>query len=251
MRLRSPPAAGFALAAIAALAVVVSACAPARRDGDGVGAAGDSARSPGAAPGATADTTFRRGVVVARGTARTFTGCGNTVGVRLIDRTGGALDAAVRALGGDGSGVYVEMNGGAPAGDTTTVVALEFLRASPIGEGGGCDRPPGDYVYQAFGNEPFWSVRVDTDSLVFSQPDEPSRVAWAAPAVVPSLDATGARTWTVEGPAGGAVLVLTIERGTCADGMSGETTTFRARARYGERTLEGCARAGTAADEVR
>jgi uncharacterized membrane protein len=120
-----------------------------------------------------------------------------------------------------------------------------------VGEGGGCNRPPGDFVYQAFGTEPFWSVRVDVDSVVFTQPDEPNRVAWPAPAVVPAIDPSGARTWLAEGRHGGPGLTLVIERGSCADGMSGETTALRARATFGGRTLEGCARAGTAADEVR
>lgn len=234
----------FRLAAVAACITLAGACAPAGRDaGDGT-----DTTLAGRAP-APADTIFQRGIATLRGDSLSFTGCGNTTSARLEDRTGGALTSAVRTLGGEG--VYVEMNGNEAADAEAAVVALELLRAAPVGEGGGCDRPPGEYVYQAFGNEPFWSVRVDTDSLVFLQPEDPNRVAWPAPAVVPSLDAAGARTWTIEGPDGTPVLTLVLERATCADGMSGETTTFRARARYAGRDLEGCARAGTAADEVR
>jgi uncharacterized membrane protein len=179
-----------------------------------------------------------------------FTACGIAGESRLDDRTGGALTSAVRSLtDGGGQAVYVEMNGAAAG--TGAAAAFEFLRAAPVGEGGGCDRPAGTYLYQAFGEEPFWSVRVEEDSIVFEQPDTPSRVAWPAAAVVPGLEPNGARTWTAAARDRRPALSLTIERTPCTDGMSGEVTAFRAHATFAGRALEGCARAGTAADEVR
>jgi uncharacterized membrane protein len=246
--------------ALAALAAAVAAAAGlAGLAGCGPGsrtqAGGATDSLPPVAPVAVTtptDTTFQRGLLRVRGDSLFFTGCGNTSESRLDDRTGIALAGAMTNLGAaQGQPIYVELNGGSPAGGGATFIAVEFLRATPVGEGGGCNRPPGDFVYQAFGTEPFWSVRVDVDSVVFTQPDEPNRVAWPAPAVVPAIDPSGARTWLAEGRHGGPGLTLVIERGSCADGMSGETTALRARATFGGRTLEGCARAGTAADEVR
>ncbi|MEO6463426.1 MAG: hypothetical protein ABIP29_10160, partial [Candidatus Eisenbacteria bacterium] len=114
-----------------------------------------------------------------------------------------------------------------------------------------CARAPETSLYQAFGQEPFWSVHVWDDSLVFQHPDEPNRVAWPAKDVVPSRDPGGARTWRVAAGSGRPALTLTIEHAPCTDGMSGEVTAFRSRATFAGRDLAGCARAGTAADEVR
>jgi uncharacterized membrane protein len=241
--------AGLALVLLVLIASVALAGCRRGTTPDGT-ATGDSTTSPGATPAAAIiDTTFQRGSVRVRGDSLFFAACGSTAEARLDDRTGGTLASAVRSLADGGQAVYVEMNGG-PAG-AGTVAAVEFLRAAPIGEGGGCGRAPEAYLYQAFGEEPFWSVHVWTDSVVFQQPDEPNRVAWPATAVVPARDAAGARTWTAAAQGGHPALTLTIERAPCTDGMSGEVTAFRARATFGGRALQGCARAGTAADEVR
>ena len=216
---------------------------------------GDSTRADGAAPGADAtDTTFQRGSVRAGGDSLFYTACGSEAEAWLDDRTGGELSSAARSLAADGSqAVYVEVMGG-PTG-AGTIAAIRFLRAAPMGEGGGCNRPAATYLYQALGEEPFWSVYVWEDSLVFTQPEGgtpgPSHVAWPAPAVVPSRDARGVRTWRAEAKGGRPELLLTIEPARCVDGMSGEVMTFRAQATFASRVLEGCARVGTAADEAR
>lgn len=231
-------------------ALVLAGCGSGGGGGPQDSAPGDPAGGDGSAPPAAAsDTTFLRGSVRVAGDSLYFTACGSAAETWLDDRTGGVLATAARSLGDDGAGVYVEMNGASTG--TGTAAAFEFLRASPIGEGGGCDRPAGAYLYHAFGEEPFWSVRVEEDSLVFEQPDDPARVAWPSSAVVPSRDAAGARTWTAAASAGRPAIALTVERGRCVDGMSGEVTAFRSRITVGGRAMEGCARAGLAADEVR
>ncbi len=239
-------------ALLAALLLVAALGCGRGTTSDGV-ASGDSTNAGGTTPlpgAVAADTTFQRGSVRAGGDSLFFTACGGTTEAWLDDRTGGLLTGAARALAADGGqAVYVEMNGG--AGATGTITAHEFLRAAPVGEGGGCNRAPEAYLYQAFGGEPFWSVHVWEDSVVFQQPAEPGRVAWPAPAVVPSRDPGGARTWTAAAQDGRQALTLTIEHARCADGMSGEVTAFRARATFAGRALEGCARAGMGADEVR
>ncbi|MEO6462669.1 MAG: hypothetical protein ABIP29_06290, partial [Candidatus Eisenbacteria bacterium] len=85
-----------------------------------------------------ADTAFQRGSVRVRGDSLFFIACGSTAEARLDDRTGGVLAGAARSLGEGGQNVYVEMNGGASSAGTVT--AFEFLRAAPVGEGGGCAR---------------------------------------------------------------------------------------------------------------
>ena len=204
---------------------------------------------PAGAPQA-ADTTFHRGLARLNSTQLLFTACDGPPEAPLEERSGGAVANAVKSLaGGDGATkVYVEFTGGNAGG---TLAAYELLRAAPVGEGGGCERPVGTYLYQAFGNEPFWSVTVWEDSVVFAQPDDPARVAWPSTQVKATRDPAGTRTWTAQDHGGLPVLTLTIDRATCTDGMSGEVTTFRARARLSGRELHGCARAGAAADEAR
>lgn len=224
-------------------------CGPGTPRGDHAagGSTGGSATTPGPVA---ADTAFQRGSVRVRGDSLFFIACGSTAEAWLDDRTGGALARAVRSLGEGGQAVYLEMNGGAAGPGAVT--AFEFLRAAPVGEGGGCGRAPGTYLYQAFGEEPFWSVHVWDDSLVFQQPDEPARIVWPSRSVTATRHEIGARAWTAPAGTGGQPdLELTIEHVPCSDGMSGEVTAFRARATLAGRALEGCARAGTAADEVR
>lgn len=230
----------------ALLAALLLVAAPGCRGGEST-SAGGPAELPGAA---TADTTFQRGSVRAGGDSLFFTACGTSAEAWLDDRTGGLLSGAVHALAADGrQAVYLEMNGG-PSG-AGRVAAIEFLRAAPTGEGGGCNRAAEAYLYQAFGEEPFWSVQVWGDSVVFQQPDEPGRVAWPATAVVPSRDPGGARRWIAAAQDGRPALTLVIELARCADGMSGEVTAFSAHATFAGRPLEGCARAGLGADETR
>jgi uncharacterized membrane protein len=238
-----------AVLVLCALAGCARGTPPDSASGSGSGS-GDSARAgQSGAPAAAGDPAFLRGTVRVAGDSLYFTACGSAAEAWMADRTGGELTAAARSLGEGGAGVYVEVNGGATGAGTAA--AAEFLRAAPIGEGGGCNRPAGAYLYHAFGEEPFWSVRVEEDSLVFEQPGEPARVAWPAAAVVASRGASGARTWTADAAGGRPAIALTVERGRCTDGLSGEVTAFRSRVTFDGRAMEGCARAGLASDEVR
>jgi uncharacterized membrane protein len=246
-RVHARRAPALAILAIAGFALLLSACERSTPRTPGEASAPESVAVPSASAPPAA---FRRGTLRVAGEALTFTACGGTGESPLVDRTGGELTAAARSLGGGGP-LYVEFRGTETQG-TTPAEAVTFLRAAPVGEGGGCDRPAGAYVFQAFGNEPFWAAYVWADSLVFLQPDEPSHVAWPVSGVTATGTTGGRRTWMAAATAPGApALTLEIEPGRCTDGMSGEVTAFRARATFAGRALEGCARAGTAADEAR
>src|SRR5262245_17343540 len=178
--------AGAFVALLVLAAAVCSAC--------GRGTSTDHAGSGDSTHAATApDTTFRRGIARVAGTQLFFAACDGPPEAPLADRTGGALTEAVRGLAGDGAQkVYVEFGGRDASGGLEADV---FLRAAPDGEGGGCGRPVGTFLFQAFGNEPFWSATVWEDSLVFAQPGDPSHVLWPSTAVRATRDPAGTRTW--------------------------------------------------------
>jgi heat shock protein HslJ len=108
------------------------------------------------------------------------------------------LSAALVTLAGCyGAGGYSEGGEGTPpASETASAPAL----ATP---------------YRAHGNEPFWGLAIEADSMTFTSPD-------AGPLAVPLPAAEpieGGRRYRAE--AGGQPFVATILERPCADGMSG------------------------------
>lgn len=119
-------------------------------------------------------------------------------------------------------------------GDTATPTAPE---EPPMGK-----RSPGQendpvQAYRAFGNEPFWSVRVDGDTLVFSTPeDQPGKTMHGRR--VPSL-----RGVSYQGKDGDVDFNLDIQTAECNDGMSDNEYTLESTFVYGGTTYRGCAEA--------
>lgn len=168
--------------------------------------------------------------------------------MRVLDRTGGDLRRAHEALGGPGQPVFVEVRAEAvePGAGTRDAPArlgvISLVRASPVGEGAGCSEAPARYRFRASGNEPFWSVTVERDSVVFQQPEEPRRVA--APIVGAEADSNHYAVHARSGGPSPHTIRLLLTLGRCADSMSGALYSFSAVATIDGRSLTGCGRAG-------
>jgi len=91
-------------------------------------------------------------------------------------------------------------------------------------------------AWRAFGNEPFWNLRVDGDTLVFTTPDDQSGRTFTG---THALQPDGGVHY--EGKDGGTVFSLDIARGECSDGMSDNVYELTAGFRYGDMDYKGCA----------
>ena len=163
------------------------------------------------------------------------------------DRTGGELRRAHEALGSGPEGpVFVEvraesLGAGHGTDGRARVAVLELVRASPVGESAGCAEPPAPYRFRASGNEPFWSVTVGRDSVLFEQPEDPRRIS------APLTRREGASRRIFHAQTSGPdvhVIRVTLTPGRCADSMSGALYSFSAEVVVDGRSLSGCARAG-------
>ena len=95
-------------------------------------------------------------------------------------------------------------------------------------------------AYRAFGNEPFWSVTIDSRGLRFSSPEDSAGVSF--PAVEPVANGDTLR-WTSKNEKG-SIAVL-IWRGTCSDGMSDKTWSHASNVKLNDTSYVGCAEAST------
>jgi len=89
---------------------------------------------------------------------------------------------------------------------------------------------------RALGTEPFWSVDITPEALVYSTPD-------GAPLGAGNPGPTVQGTTAVYAAAGadGTALVVTLIATECSDGMSDRTYPLTARVEAGSQTLNGCA----------
>ena len=92
-------------------------------------------------------------------------------------------------------------------------------------------------AYRAFGTEPFWNVRVDGDTLVFSTPEDQAGRTMQGRRV-PSL-----RGVSIQGKDGDMDFNLDIQDAPCNDGMSDNEYTLESTFIYGGTTYKGCAEA--------
>ncbi|MGY0558445.1 COG3650 family protein [Lysobacter sp. A421] len=87
----------------------------------------------------------------------------------------------------------------------------------------------------AHGNEPFWSVKVDGDTLTYTTPEmQPGKRLTAER----SDHAAGV---TFNGIDGGKAFVLDVTGGQCQDSMSGEMFEYTSTFRYDGMEMTGCA----------
>lgn len=99
---------------------------------------------------------------------------------------------------------------------------------------------PADTVeYAAHGNEPFWSVTVTPQGIVYRDPENIDGVR--GPSVRPVRQGTSLVFRTQLRDEKNTQLELTLEEQPCNDSMSDRGFAFRAVARLGDRVLEGCA----------
>lgn len=182
------------------------------------------------------------GELVVAGGRLAFEPCETGTSIPLSDRTGGDAGRIVDELG-YGSGRVLA----AVVLDGDDLV--EVRHAVP--EGRGCRELLPDADLGAWGNEPFWSLRIRGDEARWITPDDMagavhSPATWeAATGASPSgwvLTAPATDGWDGEGPGGPLLLRLTSER--CVDTMAGSRYPFTARVERDGRTWTGCALEG-------
>ena len=118
-----------------------------------------------------------------------------------------------------------------PAGASTMEDAPQAKRAA------GEENLPMN-AWRAFGNEPFWSVRLEGNTLVFSTPEDQAGKTMQGRRV-PSLIGV---VYMGKDDAG-REFNLDIQPGQCSDGMSDNTYQHVSTFIYGETTYRGCAEA--------
>lgn len=94
---------------------------------------------------------------------------------------------------------------------------------------------------RAVGTEPFWSVEVTPDALVYTRMDQPTQRAPNHGAKVQGTMATYATSTDLK-----MAFNLTLIATECSDGMSDRTYPLTARVEIGDDTLNGCADAASA-----
>lgn len=244
------PHAGFLLV-LAAL----TAAAGCQREG----AAPETPATPAAAPApavtaaAPADTesslAIKRGIVTLTADTRVLRVCGESQDLWLVQQDDQAFDETYAKLAGEpGTPLFVEVRGERAAAPQGTVIPASFkqalileelLYAGVPSEGGGCAAPTPAYRVLARGNEPFWSVEINTDQMLLRQPDEPEPSKFS---VQETQDAEGSVTY--RGTGGDKSLEITVTSSPCSDSMSGEYFAYTADLTLDGRMLRGCARVG-------
>lgn len=93
-------------------------------------------------------------------------------------------------------------------------------------------------TFTARGNEPFWSVQVEGNTLTYTTPElQPGKVLQAQ-------RQAHAKGVTFNGQDAGSGFTLDIQTTPCEDTMSGEPFEYTATFKYGDETVTGCARRG-------
>jgi putative lipoprotein len=108
-------------------------------------------------------------------------------------------------------------------------------------EGPGCKETADGAVFQARGNEPFWSLTARAGQLSLQRPGQP---ALLAPYTAPELGDAG---FSVAAQTSAGRLDLSVSAGPCSDGMSDAVYGWNAELRLGQQRFKGCAFAGSQA----
>lgn len=96
--------------------------------------------------------------------------------------------------------------------------------------------PVPEQRFQALGNEPFWSVFVESGRLRYTTPENIKGTDFPAKRSVEGE----AQVWT--GTFEGSPFTLRIAPGTCSDGMSDTVYAYTAMVAFAGQTLQGCAK---------
>ena len=209
--------------------------------------AATNASSVAAEPPAESSLSLKRGTLVLAAQQATFRPCGEQADLWVVDQTDGDLR---RTFASETTPLelYVEAHGErAPVPQGNTVARTytgaflleEVLYATQPAETQGCKEPTPTYIVRASGNEPFWSVEVSADKMLWRQPDEPKEIIVDAPE---SQDAEG--TVGYVGQSGEHKIELFVDSQPCRDSMSGAFYAYSARAVLDGTEFKGCARIG-------
>jgi putative lipoprotein len=115
----------------------------------------------------------------------------------------------------------------------------ELRRAYPGGEGPDCSENLA-FVFRAFGNEPFWSVKISGTGIAVTRPDD-AEPPWF-PLVEPMLEPSATRYISRKGE---RTIDVVVRAGRCRDTMSGAYFNLSAEMQLDGRTYVGCAVRGT------
>ena len=190
---------------------------------------------------------LKRGTLTLAAKQATFQPCGASTQLWVIDQTDGVLRQTF-ANEPIPLELYIEAHGERTAVPDTIPAASaypgafileEVLYATQPAETQGCKEGAPTYIVIARGNEPFWSVEVTADKMVWRQPESPAEVTINAPQ---SQDSEG--TVGYVGAASGHKLELFIDAQPCRDSMSDAFFAYSARAVFDGKELKGCARIG-------
>jgi uncharacterized membrane protein len=198
-------------------------------------------------PPAESSLALKRGTLSLEAERATFQPCGEPASLWVIDESDGSWREAFsnepKPLQ-----LYVEANGERAQVPAEVQEAKSFpgafileqvLYATTPAEAQGCAEPAPSYIVMARGNEPFWSVEVGSEKLVWRQPDAPKEVMFDT---VQSEDAEGTVGYT--GKSADHTLELFIDAQPCRDSMSGAFFAYTSRATFNGKQLKGCARIG-------
>lgn len=154
------------------------------------------------------------------------------------------LSATLAACAPTQAPVQAPADASQPA-DTTPPAAGAAADAAPPAtpEAPAAKRAPGQehaplLAWRAFGTEPFWNVRVEGDSLLFTTPEDMQGRKFTG---THALHPDGGVHY--EGSDGATAFALDIAKGACNDGMSDNEYELVATFRYGDTEYKGCAEA--------
>lgn len=95
-------------------------------------------------------------------------------------------------------------------------------------------------TFTARGTEPFWSITVNRNGIVYSSPDASKRTyPYVAPIAAQARPADLVRVYRLNGQPNGTLIIK--KANSCSDGMSDKAYPYEAILILGNQVLEGCA----------
>ena len=206
----------------------------------------DRVPDPTAQGGRTSSEVYR-GYLVYGHETRSFEACDSTESSWVIDDTDGELPTLYRQLTSTPyQRLFVELEGELRSGPGQGFAADYPNRLYVSGvrraerESAGCDLDLSQLRFRAFGNEPFWSLSVERDTLRWSTPGQ-SR-SYVAPTMT-VID--GGYRYRAQADDGSAqTLELKLQARLCADSMADNRYSYRAEVVLEAVVYSGCALQG-------
>ncbi len=243
----------FPHASVLLVLAAVAACQPDGTTSETVSTPPAGAPAPAVTTRAAAETesslVIKRGTVIFTADTRVLRLCGQSEDLWLVQQDDQTVDETYAKLAGEpGTRLFVEVRGERVASPPGSVIPASFkqafileelLYAGVPAEGGACAAPTPAYRVLARGNEPSWSVEIDSDQLLLRRLAEPVPATFS---VQESQDAEGSVTY--RGASGGKALEITVTSSPCSDTLSDEYYAYTAELTLEGRTLRGCARVG-------